>query len=94
MVFSLKKQLGEGSTRRWRMLGLVLVVLSFLLYGAVLLAPFLPVSLQRRAALTVMLVISGEAAFWLGALMLGREAASRLRRGLDPRRPGRRWERD
>jgi len=63
-----------------RRLGWGLVGLSFLLYGGILLVSFLPGSVHERVALAGMLAVSGEVSFWVGALMLGREAASKLRR--------------
>ena len=69
-----------------RRLGFFLVVLSCLLYGCLLLVPMTPFSAKGKVALSSVLVISGEASFWIGGLILGREAIARWRGALDPRR--------
>ena len=69
-----------------RRLGFGLVILSCLLYGCLLLVPMTPFSTKGKVALSSLLVISGEASFWIGGLILGREAIARWRGALDPRR--------
>jgi hypothetical protein len=69
-----------------RRLGFFLVILSCLLYGCLLLVPMTPFSAKGKVALSSLLVISGEASFWIGGLILGREAIRRWRSALDPRR--------
>lgn len=78
-----------GSPNWKRRLGFGLVILSFLLYGCLLLVPSTSFSTEGKVALSSLLVISGEASFWIGGLILGREAIARWRGGLDPRRWGR-----
>lgn len=67
-----------------RRLGFFLVVLSCLIYGCLLLVPATSLSTEGKVALSSLLIISGEASFWIGSLILGREAIRRLRGGLDP----------
>jgi hypothetical protein len=74
------------SSNAKRRLGFFLVILSCLLYGCLLLVPMTPFSAKGKVALSSMLVISGEASFWIGGLILGREAIGRWRGRLDPRR--------
>ena len=69
-----------------RRLGFLLVILSCLLYGCLLFVPMTPFSAKGKVALSSLLVISGEASFWIGGLILGREAIARWRSVLDPRR--------
>ncbi len=69
-----------------RRLGFLLVILSCLLYGSLILVPMTPFSAKGKVALSSLLVISGEASFWIGGLILGREAIARWRGALDPRR--------
>jgi len=45
-----------------------------------------PFSTEGKVALSSLLVISGEASFWIGGLILGRKAIARYRGALDPRR--------
>ena len=77
----------EARPASWkRRLGFGLVILSCLLYGSLLLVPTTSLSTEGKVALTSLLVISGEASFWIGGLILGREAIRRWRGALDPLR--------
>jgi len=77
----------KTKTASWkRRLGFGLVALSCLLYGCLLLVPATSLSTEGKVALSSLLVISGEASFWIGGLVLGREAIRRWRGALDPRR--------
>jgi hypothetical protein len=59
--------------------GLLLVALSFIFYAGLLLVPLTPLSMENRMILAAMLVICGEASFWIAALILGKEIVTRLR---------------
>jgi hypothetical protein len=74
---------GGGWRRR---LGLFLVILSCLLYGCLLFVPSAPLSTSEKVALSSLLVVSGEASFWIGGFILGRDVVARWRGALDPRR--------
>jgi hypothetical protein len=74
---------GGGWRRR---LGFFLVILSCLLYGCLLFVPSAPLSTSGKVALSSLLVISGEASFWIGGFILGRDVVARWRGALDPRR--------
>jgi hypothetical protein len=75
-----------GSPNWRRRLGFALVALSCLLYGSLILVPMTSFSTEGKVALSSFLVISGEASFWIGGLIIGREAIARWRGALDPRR--------
>lgn len=70
--------------KRW--LGLGLVGLSFAFYGLLFLVPQASFSTEMKLTISSVLVISGEASFWIGSIVLGKEVISRYRRYLDPRR--------
>ena len=77
---------GFRFSRRWtRSIGISLIVLSVILYGAILLLPFLPSIGQARLVAVPVLVILGEVAFWGGGAFLGAEVVARYRRWLNPR---------
>jgi hypothetical protein len=63
--------------KRW--LGLALIVLSFVFYGGLLLVPLTPFSAGKKILLSSLLVICGEAPFWIGVVFLGKEAVSKYR---------------
>ena len=74
---------------RWpvsRKLGLALIALSAVLYAAILALPFVPADVAARVAMGALLAVCGEAAFWVGAVLVGRELVLKHRRRLDPRR--------
>jgi len=69
-----------------RMLGLVSFYLSWLLWGLILLFPFvLDVGLERLAVITTSLIVAAEVCFALSLLLLGKAfyhaAKARLKSG-------------
>ena len=52
---------------------MLLIFLSFAFYGILLLVPFAPFSAGRKVILSSILVVLGEASFWIAALILGKE---------------------
>jgi short-subunit dehydrogenase len=68
------------SRQGWlRWLGIFLVVLSFVLYGLLPAVPFLPLPAAVKISLAPGLVVSGEAAFWVGGLLLGKEVLGKIK---------------
>jgi short-subunit dehydrogenase len=67
---------------RWS--GIGLIVLSFLLYGGLLVLPFLPIPTPGKVTLSTVLVILGEASFWVGGLIVGKEVLTRYKQYFDP----------
>ncbi|KAF1084961.1 hypothetical protein SPSYN_01097 [Sporotomaculum syntrophicum] len=67
-----------------RKVGVICVVLSFVFYGAILLVPFLPYPTSSKVAITSGLVVLGEASFWIGGFILGKELLTKYRRYLSP----------
>jgi hypothetical protein len=67
-------------------LGLVLAIGSFLPWLLVLGLPFLPLSISNKALGTLLLLVTAEAMFWLGALLAGQELVRRYRQQLNPRK--------
>lgn len=60
--------------------------LSAALWAAVFVVPFLPLTTPWKVGLATGAAIVGEAAFWVAAVLLGREVVRRYRGYLDPRR--------
>ena len=71
-------------TRIQAKLGLVLIIVSCLLWTAVLVVPLLPFTITNKALIITSLVITSEVIFWLGILLAGKELAHRYRRQLNP----------
>ena len=62
-------------------LGLILIVGSVLPWLAiVLIVPLLPLSITQKALMVPVLVVVAEVLFWLGLLVVGKEAAKAYRR--------------
>ncbi len=70
----------SGRSKMKKRLGFGLVVLSFLLYGGLLIVPFSPLLAREKVFISSILVVCGEASFLLAVLILGREAVSRYRK--------------
>ena len=71
-------------TRIQAKLGLVLIIVSCLLWAAIFVVPFLQFTLANKATIITSLVITSEVIFWLGILLAGKELAHRYRRQLNP----------
>lgn len=66
-------------------LGVVLIVVSFLPWLTIaILVPLLPLPITQKALLVPILAVVAEVLFWLGLLMVGKEAAQRYRHYLSP----------
>ena len=75
----------ESAGRPWvKKTGIFLVILSFVLYGGLLLVPFIPYGAGAKAAVTSAIIVSGEASFWLGAIILGKEVVTKYRKYFNP----------
>ncbi|TCP52188.1 hypothetical protein EV586_11439 [Tumebacillus sp. BK434] len=64
--------------------GIVLIGISFLLYGAIFLVPFTPFPTGVKATLVAGLAIAGEVTFWIGGFFVGRELVKKYRSKLNP----------
>ncbi len=62
-----------------------LVGLSFVLYGLIPLVPFAPIATEQKVMVTPVLIGLGEASFWIGGLLLGKQFVAKFKRYLDPR---------
>ena len=71
-------------TVKLRKLGIGLIVLSFILYGFILLVPFIPYSTGIKVTISSGLAILGEISFWVGGIILGKEVIARYKKYLNP----------
>lgn len=65
-------------------LGIGLVILSTLLYGGLIALPFFSISTATKLAATPLLIFFGEATFWVGGALLGKEIVTRYKQYLNP----------
>jgi hypothetical protein len=75
-----------GSPKGVRFLGITLLALAFLMWALVPVVLLLPLSGGQKGWAIAALLVVGEAAFWVSAVVLGREVVRRYRAHLDPRR--------
>lgn len=62
-------------------IGLILIVASFLPWAAIaFVLPWLPVTAAQKTLLVPALLILAEIFFWLGLLLVGKEAAQRYKK--------------
>jgi membrane protein DedA with SNARE-associated domain len=66
-------------------LGWALLGASVLLYSLVLVVPFLPLPGAGKLWTAGALAVAGEGAFWIAAVVLGREVVRRYHSFLNPR---------
>jgi hypothetical protein len=65
-------------------LGFILILISCVMWVAVLFVPMLPLSLTHKSLFSTGLLLISEAIFWLGIVLSGRELAHRYRQSLNP----------
>jgi hypothetical protein len=76
---------GTKGTSLTRLLGIILLVAAVLFWVAAPTVLLTPLSTAQKAWTSSALLVLGEVAFWVSAVMLGREVFRRYRRFLDPR---------
>ncbi|MBP1904524.1 short-subunit dehydrogenase [Paenibacillus turicensis] len=65
-------------------IALVLVILSFLLYGLAILVPFTSLSLAYKTTLVPAFIIVGEIVWWIGIAIVGKQVVTKYRKYLNP----------
>ncbi len=56
-----------------KIIGYILFVISFLAWAAIAILPFFDLSIAMASAITTALIISGEIAFYVSIILLGKE---------------------
>ncbi|SFA88278.1 MULTISPECIES: transporter suffix domain-containing protein [unclassified Bacillus (in: firmicutes)] len=69
-----------------RRLGIVLIILSTLLFFMIPVLPFLPITVKMKVMMTTVLAISAEIIFWIGGFILGKDVIKKYRRYFNPLR--------
>jgi ABC-type uncharacterized transport system permease subunit len=77
---------GSKKTGRTRLLGIGLLVAAVLFWVAAPAVLLIPLSAEQKVWMGSAFLVLGEVAFWVSAVVLGREVFRRYRSVLDPRR--------
>lgn len=65
-------------------LGLVLIIISFILWIFILVAPWLPISTALKAGIITIFIILGEIFFWGGTVLVGKDIVKKYKECLNP----------
>lgn len=74
----------QKSKKLTKRAGIFLFVLSCILYGIAFIIPFTPFSANTKVIMATLFAISGEVAFWVSCIIVGKELMKRYRRYLNP----------
>lgn len=66
-------------------IGMILIIASFIVWVMPLGIPFLPISGKMKAISITSALVMAEVLFWVGALMVGKEAARKIRTAINPK---------
>ncbi|WP_184317669.1 transporter suffix domain-containing protein [Geobacillus subterraneus] len=66
-------------------IGVGLIIASFVVWVIPPIAPFLPFSTAARASIVIVAIVAAEIMFWIGALLVGKEAAAKLKKYWNPK---------
>lgn len=65
-------------------IAIVLIILSFVLYGFIFLVPFFHFTLVQKTAIISVLVAVGEITWWVSIAIVGKQAVTKYRKYLNP----------
>jgi hypothetical protein len=65
--------------------GMVLIISSFIFWVLPMGIPFLPLTGKWKAISITSTLVIAEVFFWIGAIMVGKEAAGKIRTALNPK---------
>jgi VIT1/CCC1 family predicted Fe2+/Mn2+ transporter len=66
-------------------IGMILIIASFIVWVMPLGIPFLPITGKMKAISITSALVLAEVLFWVGALMVGKEAARKIRKAFNPK---------
>ena len=65
-------------------LGIILIVISFILWIFILGAPWLPISNALKVSMVAIFIILGEIFFWGGTILVGKDMIKKYKQYLNP----------
>lgn len=83
-VISIVNKLDRFGPTRKRLVGIVLIVLSFAFYAGIALVAMAPMPLDSKGLLSGSCWVCREITFWLGAIILGREFIVKYKKSFNP----------
>src|SRR5690625_4419822 len=86
--FTLNKRNQSSTNKMWVLLykiGIILIISSLFLWIIPVVVPFTPLSIGMKASLITGAIIVAEILFWTGALLAGKEAATKIRGYFNPK---------
>lgn len=83
-VISIVNKLDKVGPARKRLVGIVLIVLSFAFYAGIALVAMSPIPLDSKGILSGSCWVCREITFWMGAIILGREFIVKYKKSLNP----------
>jgi hypothetical protein len=64
--------------------GIVLIILSAILFSLLLAVPFIDTGSKNKIIITTIIIILGEVTFWIGGILLGKELFDRYKAYFNP----------
>jgi hypothetical protein len=71
-----------------KIIGYVLLALSFLMWGLIFIIPWFDLSKSRMVGITAILIIAGEAFFYLSIIILGKQLFDKFKKKFKFWKPG------
>ncbi|NNU85430.1 transporter suffix domain-containing protein [Geobacillus sp. BMUD] len=66
-------------------IGVGLIIASFVVWVVPLIAPFFPFSTAAKASIVTVAIVAAEIMFWIGGLLVSKEAAAKLKEYWHPK---------
>lgn len=64
---------------------IILMTLSWILFGLIFLVPFMPLSIGQKAIVLPFLIGSAEVTWWVGLAIVGKQAVSKFWKMVNPK---------
>lgn len=64
--------------------GVILIILSTLLFTSLLVVPFLDITGKTKITITTIVIVLGEISFWTGGILLGKELFNKYKSYFNP----------
>jgi len=80
------KKFTEFRKYNWKLrLGIILIIISCLVFMSLIFIPFLKIENKVKLTLTTIIIVIGEIAFWSGGILVGKELFSKYKSYFNPK---------